>query len=386
VRTVHPVRRPLAPALVGLTLGVTLAACGSNDEGKSGQGAASGGRTVEVALTDAGCEPAKLELAAGATTFKVTNKGTDKVSEFEVKQGERILGEVENVTAGLERSFSLNLRPGSYVLECPGGSGAAEGALTVAAGAGSGAEASAEVAASATRYRRYVERQTALLVARTKELADAVVAGDVAAAKQRYVPARIPYERIEPVAESFGDLDPAIDAREGDVPAAEWGGFHKIERALWVQGSAKGMAPVARKLLADVTQLQQLAGTVALDAPQIANGANELLGEVSNSKITGEEERYSRTDLVDFKANLDGSRAAFDAVRPALVKLDSDLVGLIQRRFDGADRALAPYARGEAGNYVAYDRLGDSDKRRLSQSIDALAEPLSQVSAKLAAG
>jgi iron uptake system component EfeO len=388
VRTVHTIRRPLAPALVGLTLGVALAACSSNDEGKRGQGGASGGRTVEVALTDAGCEPAKLDLAAGATTFKVTNKGTDKVSEFEVKQGERILGEVENVTAGLERSFSLNLRPGTYVLVCPGGSGAAEGTLTVAAGAGAGsqASASAEVAAAATRYRRYVEQQTALLVARTKDFVDAVAAGDVAAAKQRYVPARIPYERIEPVAESFGDLDPAIDAREGDVPAAEWGGFHKIERALWVQDSAKGMAPVARKLLADVTQLQQLAGTVALDAPQIANGANELLGEVSKSKITGEEERYSRTDLVDFKANLDGSRAAFEAVRPALVKLDSDLVGRIEQRFDGAGRALAPYARGNAGNYVPYDRLGDSDKRRLSQSIDALAEPLSQVSAKLAAG
>ncbi len=75
-----------------------------------------------------------------------------------------------------------------------------------------------------------------------------------------YTPARVPYERIEPVAESFGDLDPAIDARAGDVPAAQWSGFHKIEQALWIKNTTKGMAPVARKLLADVTDLQRPTG------------------------------------------------------------------------------------------------------------------------------
>jgi iron uptake system EfeUOB component EfeO/EfeM len=237
------------------------------------------GRTVEVALTDAGCEPAKLDLQAGPTTFKVTNKGTSKVSEFEVKQGDRILGEVENVTAGLERTFSLNLKQGSYVLACPGGTSAAEGTLTVGAGAASAGQAGAEVAAAPGRYRAYVQRQTAQLVARTREFVAAVSAGDVATAKQRYVPARIPYERIEPVAESFGDLDPTIDARE----------------------------------------------------------------------------------------------------------VDGDLAGRIQQRFDAVDRALVPYRQGTAGNYVSYQRLSDQDKRTLSQGIDALAEPLSQVSAKLAA-
>jgi iron uptake system component EfeO len=143
------------------------------------------------------------------------------------------------------------------------------------------------------------------------------------------------------------------------------------------------MAPVARKLLADVTELQEKVRTVKVDAAQIANGANELLGEVSKSKITGEEERYSRIDLVDFKANLDGSRAAFDAVRPALNKRDSDLGNEVQSRFEAADQALVPYRQGSG--YVAYNRLTDTDTRKLSQSIDALAEPLSEVSAKLVA-
>jgi iron uptake system component EfeO len=132
VRAVHA-GRTAARAFFAVAFGLALAACGS--DGDSG-GGGSTARTVEVALTDAGCEPAKLELPAGATTFKVTNKGTGKVSEFEVKDGARILGEVENVTAGLERSFSLNLKPGTYTLECPGGGAGAEGTLTVGAAAG----------------------------------------------------------------------------------------------------------------------------------------------------------------------------------------------------------------------------------------------------------
>ncbi|HZD67458.1 MAG TPA: cupredoxin domain-containing protein [Actinomycetes bacterium] len=129
--------RTAAPAILVLAIGLATAACGADEEGAAG-GGSSGGRTVEVALTDAGCEPAELELPAGAITFKVTNKGTSRVSEFEVKQGERILGEVENVTSGMERTFSLKLEQGTYVLECPGGTGSAEGTLTVAAGAFSG--------------------------------------------------------------------------------------------------------------------------------------------------------------------------------------------------------------------------------------------------------
>ncbi|HZD01303.1 MAG TPA: cupredoxin domain-containing protein [Actinomycetes bacterium] len=147
--------RTAAPALLALTFGLALTACGSDGDSGSG-GDSSGARTVEVALTDAGCEPVRLDLPEGTTTFKVTNKGTDKVSEFEVKSGERILGEVENVTAGLERSFSLNLKPGTYVLECPGGGTGAEGTLTVSAGVVGSGRASAVVATAAERYRRYL--------------------------------------------------------------------------------------------------------------------------------------------------------------------------------------------------------------------------------------
>lgn len=235
--------------------------------------------------------------------------------------------------------------------------------------------------AAVAQYRDYLEENTAELVAKTKPFVAAVVAGNVAEAKDLYPAARIPYERIEPVAGSFGDLDPRIDAREDGVPADEWGGFHRIEKALWVEDTTKGMAPIAKQLQADVEELNEKVKTVDLDAVEIANGANELLAEVSGSKITGEEERYSHIDLVDFEANVEGSLAAFEAVKPLLDETDADLAGEIEADFKMVFNSLEPYRT--ADGFVSYTELTKADTRKLSIKIDALAEKLSQVPAAI---
>jgi iron uptake system component EfeO len=239
--------------------------------------------------------------------------------------------------------------------------------------------ASPQEKAAVAQYRDYLEENTAELVAKTKPFVAAVVAGNVAEAKDLYPAARIPYERIEPVAGAFGDLDPRIDAREDGVPAEEWGGFHRIEKALWVEDTTKGMAPVAKQLQADVEELDEKVKTVELDAVEIAVGANELLAEVSGSKITGEEERYSHIDLVDFEANVEGSLAAFEAVKPLLDETDADLSGEIEADFKMVFNSLEPY-RTENG-FVSYTELTKADTRTLATKIDILAEKLSQVPA-----
>jgi iron uptake system component EfeO len=358
-------------ALAGL-LAVFAGACGS------GEGAPAGAKKLSFRLTDAGCEPHHARAPAGPLDFEAENAGSSAVTEIEVLEGETILGEKENLSEGLSGGFSLTLKPGEYTLRCNGGS-EEDGTLTLSGEpkARSGPREEAAVA----RYRGYLEKNAAELVDRTEPLLATVVAGDVSGAKSLYLAARIPYERIEPVAESFGDLDPRIDARANDVPAGDFGGFHRIEKALWEDGTAGDMAPVAKQLLADVEELRAKVRTVHLQAAQIANGANELLGEVSASKITGEEERYSHTDLVDFEANVEGAEAAFDAVAPLLGDEGSKLTEGIEAGFDEVYAGLRPYRRGQG--FVSYTELTAADTRRLAQAIDALAEELSEVPAQV---
>jgi iron uptake system component EfeO len=366
-----PARLSLAVLAAGL-VALLAAGCGSSDDGPAGA------KKMAFKLTDAGCDPHNTKTPAGPITFDVENAGSASVTELEVLDGDTILGEVENLSNGLSGSFSLTLEEGEYTLRCNGGE-EEDGTLTVTGGAT--ATTSPEVEAAVAQYREYLEENTSELVAATEPFVVAVESGEVDEAKTLYAAARIPYERIEPVAEAFGDLDPRIDARENDVPANQFGGFHRIEKALWVENTTDDMKPVAAKLLADVEELQQKVKTVDLQAVQIANGANELLGEVSASKITGEEERYSHIDLVDFEANVEGAEAAFEAVEPLLSEKDPKLAKEIEASFEDVYASLKPYRRGNG--FVSYTELTKADTRKLAQEIDALAEELSQVPAQI---
>lgn len=352
-----------------------LGACGSSS-GKS----SSGKKNVDVKLTKAGCSPAKLTLPAGPTTFHVTNDGADKVSELEVLDGDRIVGEVENLSPGLSGTFSITLKSGKYTLSCPGGSSDAKGVLTVSGSGSAGSTTtapSAQTTAAVTNYRAYLTTQVDQLVAATTQFANAVESGNIDAAKAQFAGARSYYESIEPVAESFGDLDPEIDAREGDVPAAQWTGFHRIEKALWVDHTTAGMAPVAQKLVTDVKDLQAKIATIELEPAQIANGSVELMNEVAKSKITGEEDRYSHTDLSDFEANVDGAKAAFTALRPLVAARNAKLASQIDQQFADVDAGLGRYRSGDT--FVSYQTLTSQDTRALAATVDVLADQLAKV-------
>jgi iron uptake system component EfeO len=163
-----------------------------------------------------------------------------------------------------------------------------------------------------------------------------------------------------------------------------WTGFHRIEQILWVKGTTDGTAALADKLLTDVKALERRAKTLRFQPAQLANGAVELLNEVAGSKITGEEDRYSHTDLSDFQGNLDGARVAFELLRPALVKRDEGtLARAIAARFATVQKGLDRYKRATPLGFTTYDELTPADRRAFAQQIDALAEPLATVAAKV---
>jgi iron uptake system component EfeO len=359
-----------------------LASCGGSEPAGPGAGhAAPGPRTVEVKLTDAGCDPAAIKLDAGRTTFKVTNAGTGRVSELEVLSGQRILGEKENLVAGLSGSFTLDLEPGEYAMSCPGGTAAATGVVTVG-GKTIASAGDPRLQAAVAGYQRYVSTQGQELVKRVQPFVEAVKAGDVEKAEELFAAARVPYETIEPVAESFGTLDPDIDARVNDVEKGkEWTGFHRIEQALWEKHSTKGIGPIADKLLADVRTLEARTRSLSYKPDELANGANGLLDEVATSKISGEEDRYSHTDLSDFEANISGAQTTFGLLAPALRAKDAKLAADIGAKFDAVQQELATLKHGDT--YPSYETVDDPERIELADVVARLARPLAQISTAL---
>jgi iron uptake system component EfeO len=243
---------------------------------------------------------------------------------------------------------------------------------------------SPELDRAAREYQDYVDGQSELLVGRTEEFVAAVKAGNVKEAKKLYAPSRVPWERIEPIAEKFGTLDPEVDAREGDVPDKQWTGFHRIEKALWVESTTEGQDEYADELMSDIERLERKVDGVKLQASDPVFGAVELLNEVSATKITGEEERYSHTDLYDIAANVEGASVAFEFVKPVVKRENPELVSEIDARFGAVEQEIEPYKQGDG--WVSYEKLDEGQRRELGQKIDALAEPLSRVGRVLSGG
>jgi iron uptake system component EfeO len=207
----------------------------------------------------------------------------------------------------------------------------------------------------------------------------------VAKAKALFGPTRIHYEAVEPVAESFGNLDPEIDARINDVASVKhWTGFHRIEQTLWVKDSTKGTEPYADELMQNVNTLVAKVKTIQLQPAQLANGAVELMNEVANSKITGEEDRYSHTDLSDFEGNLSGSEKAFALLIPALRQTgNGKLADTISARFAAVQKTLNRYKRNTTLGYALYTQLTPADRQKFAAEVDALDEPLATVAARV---
>ncbi|WP_075982734.1 iron uptake system protein EfeO [Bacillus massilinigeriensis] len=226
-------------------------------------------------------------------------------------------------------------------------------------------------------YREFALAEIEEFVKETEQFTHAVIEGDIDLAKELYAPARMHYERSEPIAEVFGDLDPKIDAREGDVPEEEWSGYHRIEQGLWVEKTTEGYTEYAEQLMKDVTLLRAKVETVEVTPELLITGAVDLLNEVSTSKVTGEEDRYSHTDLYDFVANVQGAEKIYQLLNPTLKEKNQELSSEIQSRFDDVYTLLDQQKQGEG--YKLYTELTKDEVKQLSQAIDALAEPLSQI-------
>jgi iron uptake system component EfeO len=383
-------------ALLGATtvgLALLASACTVNHD-TSSSGASGSDRAFTVSATDDACTVSADRGEAGTLSFDVTNKG-DQVTEFYLlgSDGLRILGEVENIGPGLSRKLVVTAPAGKYFTACkPGmkGDGIRDAFTVTGSDEAQPAVADEKVVEQATRnYAAYVRDQSAQLLDATQRFVRLYESGDDDAARALYPEARTHWERIETVAESFGDLDPRMDAREADLePGQRWTGWHRIEKDLWPPSSYSALTPAQRRtfgqdLLTNTRTLDRRVQELDYTLDQIANGSRGLLEEVATGKVTGEEEIWSHTDLWDFQANVDGARVAYEGVRPVVVERDKTLATTLDRRFAELQRLLD--AQREGDGFRTYDQLTKAQVKQLSDAVNALSEPLSRLTGTVVA-
>ncbi|GAA4087636.1 iron uptake system protein EfeO [Actinomadura miaoliensis] len=372
-------------AAVAVTAAVALATVPGCTE-KQGEGG--GSEAIQVTASDTECNVSRTTFPAGHVKLAVRNTGAKVTEVYVYAPGDRIVTERENIGPGTRADITAEVKAGSYEIACkPGMQGDGIRQKVTATGQGAARAGDPRLDRAIAEYRRYVQAQADETLPKVEKFAAAVKAGDVARAKKAYAVSRVGWERTEPVAESFGDIDPKVDVREDGLEQGQaWTGWHRLEKALW-QGGRIGdeEKKLADRLVADLKDWQKRVGTADITATGMANGAKELLDEVATGKVTGEEERYSHTDLADFHANVEGAQKSYELLKPVAAEKDPALAKELDERFAALFRLLDDHRdKGSPDGFVPYDTVGKDDRKKLSDGVNALAEPLSKLAAAVA--
>ncbi|MDP7701275.1 iron uptake system protein EfeO [Mycobacterium sp. TY815] len=360
---------------------------------------------VRVTMTNSGggnrCVLDTTTVPAGPVTFTVSNASAVGISHVELLKDQRVIGEKESLDPGEDPvSFTVTLDGGAYQIFCPGADIEYQ-TLTVTGRAPAPADGpvAAMFAKGAKDFAPYVVNQMTQLNDAVRALDAAVQSGNVENAKAAYAQARPFYERVQSsvdgyllpgftVGDNAGNLDYLIDMQEATPvdPKVGWKGFHAIERDLWQAGAiTAGTKALSTELVSNIGTLTTTATTLQFRPEDLANGAADLIEDVYNTKITGQEEAFSHLDLVDFAANVEGAQHAYSLLRPGLERIDSSLVQQIDQQFQDVLAMLGHYRDPAVlGGYRVYTSdLRERDTPKLTAVVVPLHQSLSAVAQKV---
>ncbi|MFI7503347.1 iron uptake system protein EfeO [Streptomyces sp. NPDC049687] len=347
---------------------------------------------IEVMAADSKCETSQKEIAAGHVQLAIENKGSLAAAVYILFPDDQVVAERENIAPGTKQRVTAEVKAGDYQIGCRAGmnSDSVRQDLKVTGGTGDKRDPRQDWAVAT--YRAYAQEQAYQTLRLAETFAQAVKDGDIEDAKKTYALSRIGWERTEAVAESFGDIGSRVDVREDGLgddqnPATDWTGWHRLEKALWQDKKiTERDKQVADQMIADLGDWQRRIGKAEITPTSMANGAKELLDEVASSMTTGEEEPYSHTDLVDFKADVEGVQKSSELLLRAVgQENDTALVTELDTRSATLNTMFDKYRVDRTSyGFTSYDKVGEADRKQLSDAVHALAESLAKLAAAVA--
>lgn len=346
------------------------------------------------------CEKTNYTATGGSIEINFKNTGS-KSGSILLTQNKKIILTAKNISSKKEKTIKANLNEGTYLIQC-GSEDAIQSVLAVSSVVELSenenktydkSKVEDEINQSVKEYKTYVLEQVQKIKAEVKLLTDPVRAGDLELAKTNYPLSRQAWESIEPIAQLFPKEDFAIDSRaddHADLEADGFGvgtfkGYHQIEYLLFIQNNTQDAIVYADELEVDIDKLQAKIESLTIDPFIMSKGPQGLIEEVATTKIRGEENRYSGTDLYDFEANLEGSDVIIDFFADELNTQEPAFMPEYEESMKYVRSILNKY-KTPNGAFENYSSLTQADKDELKVALDNLTEQLSQISGYLGLG
>ena len=300
-----------------------------------------------------------------------------------------VYGEIEGLAPGTTRRIRAVLGDGAYRFRClPDDAAAIKGPVVRITGSGHrGGPAVVPVnqhdlIPPTLAYQKHIGGRMDELAGATHRLRRAVHGGDRAKARSAWLTAHLVYERMGAAYGAFGDADGAINGTDAGLPKGvhdpDFTGFHRLERGLWHDESMPALEKVADRLDADVRALRSSWADERIDPLDLGLRAHEILENTVQFELTGRTDYGSGTNLATARANLDGTRAVLDRLRPLLRSRYPHL-----DRLDDSLRHLGALldAQHHAAGWTPLDKLSRSERAAINAAAGDAVERLADIAA-----
>ena len=294
-----------------------------------------------ISVTTATCGGRWHLAAAGWHTFTITNASSEEAEVNLINPANNaIYAEVEAMGPGTSQPMRLRVGSGTYAFQCvledtdpvlgptvkvPGHVRGAPGVVPVT---------SNDMIVPSKEYHAYVTTGLVTLVKQTRALNAAIQAGQLAQAKQAWLPAHLTYEGLGAAYGTFGDFDGEIDTRAdglaGGVNDPQFTGFYRIEYGLWHGQSAAQLKGPAAALLHSVLALQAAFPAMEIDFLDIGLRTHEILENALQFQLSGHDDYGSGTTLATTAANITGTEELLTILHSLLVPRYPGLPGVYQ--------------------------------------------------------
>lgn len=351
---------------------------------------AAGPTDPEIAISRSTCGTGWTDPKPGPQTFRLRNDGSVTAEVDLIDPGTGVIyGEVEGLGAGTTRPLQVTLGNGDYAFRClPEDAGAIVGPTSTVKGGGERSPGVAPVTKNdllgpLKTYQQHITEALGGLINDTTVLKDAIHRGDRAASKTAWLTAHLSYERLGAAYNAFGDLDGSINGTADGLPNGTsddgFTGFHRIEYGLWHDEQLGALVGPVDQLTEDTQKLHDTFGQSQVDPNDLGLRAHEIVENALQFELTGRTDYGSGTNLATARANLDGSKAVLDILRP-----------LLRPRYPALPTVDKWLARTEAdldhlrkpdGSWPPLGQLDTHTRQKINGDVSELTEQLAPIAA-----